>query len=880
MNDPRTGLLIDKTNTLIQIATGLNYQDASGAWQESQDLIAMTADGGAAALDGPLQVRFSAAGLSDEQALTITTPMQQVLWARVQGVYLADNQSGQSRLLAMPSDSAVPELLSPNQIIYRSAFNSDLFQADLRYTYTRAGLESDVIITRQPNVSPQDCGFNPDTTLLQVWHEWRNAPAPVSLRPITVGSGAAAIPDQFVDLGEMLLPPGTAWTIDSASIEDTNVPAKLSTEIPWGSEPRIPVGKEWQSGAGPGGSDLLIESVTWAGIATNLAQLPLMAMADGLPWANYFADTAACGGTPPGDDSRNAGFLLDYTLLSVSSSNADYTFQSYSWPGGPTYLVYPNSAYFTGTVTFQPNCVIKFSLGTGLTLYGSVVCSGDQNNPSVLTSYFDNQYGDALEPTPPYYNPGPGTYGIGTALYFDYAIQGNLALDGLVIRYATTAIECDESCSCGGGPCLGVTVANCAFYECTTGLYVNGMNATIQNSAVGSVTTPFNWAGGCLYAFNGSFGAGTAPASVTLSPEGQIIQSQGTAIFTATISPATTAPTYQWMAKGGSFGSAQQIANGSAPALLLGNPGDLALVQVIAGNPFGTAPASSWWEVVELGPGSWADWQYLLGRTNGTTPNLWANLPNANPPNGMGRNNNSVIYQMNGYTAISQLNSWGVTPNGYTPGVVPVTALTGLHGYTRGHGIAPAGTIITNYYSEQNPIMTVWFCDANNNLVTANVLALISHGYLSGAWDHTVLLFDKDVSALGISPMQVGNPPTGDNSEFIALASTHEWFGGLPCTLQEFHYLLDPYFGDSFDWSPQLPLFSPGWGDGDSGSPVMMLTTDGTLVFIMGITTDAPAEAGNPIQGEMDYLISWANTNAGWNNVNPANYQMQYHSTP
>jgi len=153
--DPLTGEATNQTRTVIEVATGLNYQDASGAWQESRDAIALTPGGGAAALQGPLKVLFSSAGLNQDDAITLTTPKGQSLNARVQGVYYFDGQSGQSQLLAAPSDTAVAEQLSPNQIIYRNAFLSDVFQADLRYTYTKAGYESDLVVTASQSSRPR-----------------------------------------------------------------------------------------------------------------------------------------------------------------------------------------------------------------------------------------------------------------------------------------------------------------------------------------------------------------------------------------------------------------------------------------------------------------------------------------------------------------------------------------------------------------------------------------------------------------------------------------------------------------------------------------------------------------------------------------------------
>jgi hypothetical protein len=43
----------------VEVASGLNYQDADGQWQPSQDLIELMPDGTAAALRGPTKAHFN-----------------------------------------------------------------------------------------------------------------------------------------------------------------------------------------------------------------------------------------------------------------------------------------------------------------------------------------------------------------------------------------------------------------------------------------------------------------------------------------------------------------------------------------------------------------------------------------------------------------------------------------------------------------------------------------------------------------------------------------------------------------------------------------------------------------------------------------------------
>ena len=271
-----TGEVTAKPHTVVEICTGLNYLDASGNWQPSQDLIELTPDGGATAPYGAYKVTWSAAGLNNDAALTIVTHSNRVFQARVLGVYYFNPTNGASKLLAAPSDEAVAELVPPNQIVYHSAFNSDLLQADLLYTYTKGGFESDVILTAQPKLSPADVGFDPGSALVQVRHQWI-APAP-QIRTITVQAASGAeVTDQLLDFGDAWFPHGRAF-LTSAAARDTNVAAIVTLAGTGLDGTNVPVAKEWQQGSP---ASTLIESVAWAGIAPELAALPLMAMGNG-----------------------------------------------------------------------------------------------------------------------------------------------------------------------------------------------------------------------------------------------------------------------------------------------------------------------------------------------------------------------------------------------------------------------------------------------------------------------------------------------------------------------------------------------------------------------------------------------------------------------
>ena len=270
---PTAGVVTPEIHRVTEVATGLNFLDSSGVWTQSADLIEPLTSGGAAAVHGRYSAYFSPAGLNDDAALTIVSQSNRVYQARVLGIYYFDTQSGQSNLLATPSDAAVAEILPPNQIVYRGAFNSPQFKADLRYTYTKAAFESDVIITSQPKLSPADCGLNPDTTLIQVRHQWLGASMPRT-QEVTLAQGPGpGLGDQILDFGDLWFPRGRAFAWGDDAGRGTNA-AQISLPGLGSQAVEAPVAKQWQ----PAGSKAtLIESVTWDSIAPMLTQLPTIA---------------------------------------------------------------------------------------------------------------------------------------------------------------------------------------------------------------------------------------------------------------------------------------------------------------------------------------------------------------------------------------------------------------------------------------------------------------------------------------------------------------------------------------------------------------------------------------------------------------------------
>ncbi|HEY9175905.1 MAG TPA: hypothetical protein VI136_26795, partial [Verrucomicrobiae bacterium] len=216
------GLVEAQTNRYTELATGLHYlQD--GQWRESKEELELVA-GGAIARQGQHKVRF-AANLATVGAVELELPDGQRLRSHVLGLRYYDAGSGKAVWIAQVK-GAVGELASPGVLLYPNAF-TDL-KADVRLTYTRAGLEQDIILRERPP-RVELYGLNPATTTLQVWTEFLDAP-PLrrSAQLLRLRSGGELTDETLEFSGAMRMGRGRAFALGVAA-----------------SEPEADVAKQW-----------------------------------------------------------------------------------------------------------------------------------------------------------------------------------------------------------------------------------------------------------------------------------------------------------------------------------------------------------------------------------------------------------------------------------------------------------------------------------------------------------------------------------------------------------------------------------------------------------------------------------------------------------
>lgn len=437
-----------RTNHYTELANNLNFMSGAGATahlQASADSIRlMTNTGGAAALNGPTKVYFPATlGGSGDAPLKIVTVSNTVLRIQPMALYYFDAQSGKRVLLAS-AQQAQGELVGVNQAVYRSIFRD----CDLRLTYTKAALESDLVMMARPK-PPESYNLNSAFTRMELWHKVEG-PVPVQtptvLDSVTdpalrAGMAEPDFTDQTLDFSDLHFPQGRAFSwngLDEPSTFDTPAQVHLPAQ---GADKDVIVAKKWVN---LGQATALVESIRWTNIEPYLAGLPLMA---GGPDPSGPVQQASlkrqlpAQGKPAGirpaamkvaqHGYKAKGFVWDYTTISGGGS-------SYTFNPGETYFISAQVS-FNSAVTFGAGCTLKYVSGAFLQLYGSgyIVCSGNSTNPSVLTSMSDNAIGQTIAQS-----SGYPSY-CGTPALWLCNVQPGQTVNYMRIRWAQTGVSYD-----------------------------------------------------------------------------------------------------------------------------------------------------------------------------------------------------------------------------------------------------------------------------------------------------------------------------------------------------------------------------------------------------------------------------------------------------
>lgn len=497
------GTLQTNVSSYTELGSGLHrWDEQQKTWVDAEaklEIVGNNAIGRSAAHQVVFAPNANTAG-----AIDFLTPDGKRLRSHVLGIAFFDAATGQSEMIGELKDSA-GELHAPNVVIYPDAF--DGVKADLRYTYRLGGFEQDVILRENPTL-PQ--GFNPDTTRLEVWTEFIEAPE------LTITQrGRAGMTDDTLDFGAMKTGAGRAFALK----DEPN------------SRSGAPVAKRWHT---IDGRTFLIEAVRLLSAQPSLNRLPaakgharIAPPAQGLPRLDRSFPPA-----PPERQARknapaekfkmallekpSAGLVLDYTLL---SSYVDFTFQA-----DTTYLV-TDAVSISDTTTFEGGCVVKYasSSSASLNLSGTVVWKTAPYHPAVFTAVDDHTAGAILteDPIAGYYG---GTYlsqpGTPQHVRISHArtallVGGDLTLRHAQILNCNVAMQTDlgssqtylenvllqnittiRSCADNGAPAIygtHLTVNNCeAFSQNHAVEYATFLNCLFVDSGWGTTTPTLN----------------------------------------------------------------------------------------------------------------------------------------------------------------------------------------------------------------------------------------------------------------------------------------------------------------------------------------------------------------------------------------------------
>jgi hypothetical protein len=480
---------------VVELATGMNFWHGQ-SWTLSDPSFAVTAKGFAAER---LQhkVRLSA-DLYTIGAVTVVTPDGITLSSTPLGIGLYDAASGRSALIALTTN-CLGVLINDRQVAYQDAFAG--ICADVVYTIDAGSFRQDVVITGR--LDPADYGFPTNTTRLQIFTEFYNAPEPDRLRrPLRVEKDDAVrrqmaspdLVDEVLGFGEFVIGTGKAFTAPSAS--QTNGVEGV-------------VAKEFKT---TGGRTFLTESVEFQALNSGLETLPVCVeqtasaaiIRRGQPqYASIPPSPVAGGQAAPSpvrgaanrvakvETARPAGVVIDYVATLGNMSTA-FTFQ-----GDTTYLV-SAVVSLNGPVTIEGGAVIKFKVGTSVQINNSLTCKSASYRPAIFTCVDDNTVGETMNGV-----SGSGYTGtIATGGYANPALlvaypYSSVTLLNLRFCYAQEAIRIT-----GPAGYVNATVQHSQFVNCVRGIELMGtgcgcgspvscgLSVTVNNCLMAGVQSP------------------------------------------------------------------------------------------------------------------------------------------------------------------------------------------------------------------------------------------------------------------------------------------------------------------------------------------------------------------------------------------------------
>jgi hypothetical protein len=294
----------DPGRGVVEMATGMNYWDGR-QWVPSDPSFEVTPD---AFVAERLQYKVQLNGsLNRVGAVTVTTRDGMTLRSTPVGIGLYDAASGRSAVIGAITDCA-GVLVSSNQVVYENAFSGVC--ADVIYRIERGSFEQDVLITGR--LDPSDYGFPTNTTRLQIFTEFYQAPQPERIgRPIRIEQRRAMrerlvradLEDEVLGFGEFVLATGRA-SLAAASSTTRDAAAAVAKEF-----------------TSVRGRSFLIESVESGSVLGQLKLLP--ECGSETAWAPEIRDASkgdvGYAALPEPSSARQAKVAADWTATQTAN---------------------------------------------------------------------------------------------------------------------------------------------------------------------------------------------------------------------------------------------------------------------------------------------------------------------------------------------------------------------------------------------------------------------------------------------------------------------------------------------------------------------------------------------------------------------------------
>lgn len=448
-----------RVSEFTRIGNALHYVDPeTGEWKESENLIEMQPDGGAAALRGPHKA-FFAASLDAPALFRVAMSNGATYGGRVRSLNAVDTVTGERRELGRVRTGVVGRLARPNQLHYRAAF--DTIAADVVLVWCHDRFAQEILLRECPSL-PE--GWNEATTRLEVLTEFEVDTEPEVKRSAAgEGDSSEASDDLMIHLGGMALIPGGAFAMEAGD--------EMTGE---GRDRMKQVRKRWES-RGPN-RYALFESIDWQEVSAF--------------WKSVREENAGVQRRTEAEAALSGpAYVIDFIIVPESQVNR--------FPLGVTFYV-QSSYHVTSAATFEKGTVIKFAQDAHLRLSGEMTYP--QTRPyAIFTSRNDDLVGEWIggirdEDD----SDGDPTRHRASDALFVYFQAGNNAVRNVRVRWAQTCVRYE-----GSATGIHHLFADSLLEHSDTGIRAgvpDSSEVVVRNVRAWAVTTPM--AGGAFASFS------------------------------------------------------------------------------------------------------------------------------------------------------------------------------------------------------------------------------------------------------------------------------------------------------------------------------------------------------------------------------------------